>query len=90
MDRGTVYDRELYRLGFETAKEIGVKCQTKTVVAGGNDSGAIHKAAGGVRTMAVSVPCRYLHSPNCVIKESDMLDTARLASALIEKLGALK
>ena len=89
MDRGTIYDRELFKLGFETAKEIGVKCQTKTVVAGGNDSGAIHKAAGGVRTMAVSVPCRYLHSPSCVIKESDLSDTLKLTEALIEKLGKL-
>ena len=89
MDRGTVYDRELYKLGFETAKEIGVKCQTKTVVAGGNDSGAIHKSAGGVRTMAISVPCRYLHSPNGVIKETDLYDTAKLASAMINKLGAM-
>lgn len=89
MDKGTVYDRELYKLGFDTAKEIGVKCQTKTVVAGGNDSGAIHKSAGGVRTIAISVPCRYLHSPNCVIKESDLYDTAKLASAMINKLGAI-
>lgn len=89
MDRGTVYDRELYKLGFDTAREIGVKCQTKTVVAGGNDSGSIHKSKGGVRTMAVSVPCRYLHSPNCVIKESDLYDTAKLAAALINKLGEL-
>lgn len=90
MDRSTLYDRELFKLGFDTAKEIGVKCQTKTVVAGGNDSGAIHKSGGGVRTMAVSVPCRYLHSPNCVIKETDMYDTAKLAAALIGKLGELK
>ena len=89
MDRGTVYDRELYKLGFDTAKKIGVKCQTKTVVAGGNDSGAIHKAVGGVRTIAISVPCRYLHSPNCVIKESDLYDTAKLASTMIEALGAI-
>ena len=27
-------------LGFEKAKEINVPCQTKTLVAGGNDSGA--------------------------------------------------
>lgn len=89
MDRGTIYDRELFALGFKTAKEIGVKCQTKTVVAGGNDSGAIHKAAGGVRTMAVSVPCRYLHSPYCVIKESDLEEALKLSEALIDKLGKL-
>lgn len=89
MDRRTIYDRELYRLGFDTAKEIGIKCQTKTAVAGGNDSGAIHTAAGGIRTTAVSVPCRYLHSPYCVIKESDMYETLKLTEALIEKLGKL-
>ena len=76
-------------MGFDTAREIGVKCQTKTVVAGGNDSGAIHKSVGGVRTMAISVPCRYLHSPNCVIKETDLYDTAKLANAMIGRLGEL-
>ena len=90
MDRSTIYDRELYRLAFDTAKELDIKCQTKSVVAGGNDSGAIHKAAGGVRTVALSLPCRYLHSPSCVIKESDLTDSAKLAEALIGKLGALK
>ena len=90
MDRSTIYDRELYRLAFDTAKELDIKCQTKSVVAGGNDSGAIHKAVGGVRTVAVSLPCRYLHSPSCVIKESDLYGSARLAEALIGKLGALK
>lgn len=90
MDKGTVYDRRLYRLAFETAKEIGVQCQTKTAVAGGNNSGAIHKTAGGVRTTAVSLPCRYLHSPYCVIKESDLYETVKLTKALIEKLGGLE
>lgn len=90
MDRSTIYDRELYRLVFDTAKELDIKCQTKSVVAGGNDGGAIHKAAGGVRTVAVSLPCRYLHSPSCVIKESDLYDAAKLAEALIGRLGALK
>lgn len=90
MDRRTVYDRELYRLAFDTAKEIGVQCQTKTVVAGGNDSGAIHQAAGGVRTTAISLPCRYLHSPYCVIKENDLYETVKLAEAMIEKLGRIE
>ncbi len=90
MDKRTVYNRELYKLAFDTAKEIGVQCQTKTVVAGGNDSGAIHTAAGGVRTAAVSLPCRYLHSPYCVIKESDLYETVKLTEALIEKLGGLE
>lgn len=86
MDKGTIYDKELYRLGFETAKNIGIPCQTKSVVVGSNDSGAIHTSAGGVRTMAVSVPCRYLHSPCCVIKETDLADTEKLVRAVIDSI----
>ena len=69
-------------LGFEKAKEINVPCQTKTLVAGGNDSGAIHSSVGGIRTVALSVPCRYLHSPSCMIKKSDVKSTAELAYAM--------
>lgn len=89
MDRGTIYDKKLFKLAFETADEISVKCQTKTVVAGGNDSGAIHKAVGGIRTLALSLPCRYLHSPACVIKESDLSATRKLAEKMLEKMGDL-
>ncbi len=83
MDRGTVYDRELYSLAFETAKANDIPVQTKTLVAGGNDSGAIHVSMGGVRTCAVSVPCRYLHSPSCVIKMSDFYAVKSLAEKLL-------
>lgn len=83
MDRGTVYDRGLYSLAFETAKNAGIPVQTKTLVAGGNDSGAIHVSAGGVRTCAVSVPCRYLHSPSCVIKMSDFYAVKSLSEKLL-------
>lgn len=89
MDRRTVYDRELYRLAFDTAQRLSIPAQTKTVVAGGNDSGAIHVSCGGVRTCALSVPCRYLHSPSCVIKESDYAATKRLAFAMAEACAEL-
>ena len=89
MDRSTIYDRELYKLGRETADSIGVKNQTKTLVAGGNDSGAIHKAIGGVRTMALSVPTRYLHSPACVMKAEDVEATLAAARAVLPKIAEL-
>lgn len=86
MDRGTVYDRELYRLAFEIAEKNNLPCQTKTLVAGGNDAAAIHKAAGGIKTVAVSVPCRYIHAPSCVAKQADIESTAILAQKLAEAL----
>ncbi len=72
MDNGTLYDRDLYSLAMNTANENNIPVQTKTVIAGGNDSRAISVSRSGVRTCAISVPCRYLHSPSCVIKLSDL------------------
>ena len=71
MDRGTVYPRDLYKLCHQLGAEKGIPVQTKTMVAGGNDARSIHQAAGGIKTIAVSAPSRYLHSPFCVVKESD-------------------
>ena len=89
MDRSTCYDREIYKLCFDTAAENDIPCQTKTMVAGGNDSGAIHISRGGVRTAAISVPCRYLHSPSCTASLSDIEACARLAALMTDKLAVL-
>lgn len=86
MDRHTMYDKELYRLAFETASENGLPCQTKTRVAGGNDAGAIHVSRGGVRTCAVSLPCRYLHSPSCVIKREDFENAYTLTKLMLDRI----
>lgn len=87
MDRGTVYDMELYKKAFEVAKANGIKCQTKTVVAGGNDAAAIHKSGAGVRTMAISVPTRYIHSPSSVAKLEDIESVKALAFLMAQELA---
>ena len=89
MDRGAIYDKELYRLAFERAKENNIPVQTKTVVAGGNDSRSIQVSTGGVRTIALSVPCRYLHSPACMIKKSDVIATNQLMRIMYEELCSI-
>lgn len=86
MDRATIYSKELYNLAFDIAKEINVKCQTKTMIAGGNDAGAIHTSRGGVKTIAVSLPCRYIHSPSSVADVRDIEDTHRLIEELIKRI----
>lgn len=89
MDKATIYDRELYKLAFSAAKQLGIPCQTKTVIAGGNDSGSIHVSRNGVRTAAISLPCRYLHSPSSLIAESDLLYAYDLTCELINKIQEL-
>lgn len=87
MDRGTVYNRKLFDLAFDIAKKNGIKAQTKTMVAGGNNAGAIHLSAGGIKTIALSAPCRYLHSPACVIKYEDAREIQKLAIKLLEEFA---
>lgn len=89
MDRSTVYDKELCRLAFDTAADLNIPCQTKTLIAGGNDSGAIHVSGRGVRTIAVSVPCRYLHSPSCVIETADLENSLILVRELSGRIHQL-
>jgi len=86
MDGATIYDRTLYRMARETADENGIPSQTKTAIAGGNDAGALQRAGQGSAALAVSLPCRYIHSGASVVQQSD-IDAARaLLAALLPKL----
>jgi endoglucanase len=84
MDNRTIYDKELYHLAFDIAT-----CQTKTMIAGGNDAGSIHISGNGVRTIAISVPCRYLHSPSCVIEMTDLESSFKLLKILARRIPEL-
>jgi endoglucanase len=47
----------------------------------------IFKTRAGVAVQALSLPCRYLHSPSCVIMEKDYYATRDLASCLAAELA---
>lgn len=89
MDKGAVYDRGLVRLVLDTAGKHGIPVQVKEGVYGGNESRSIQTARDGVRTVAVSLPCRYLHSPSNVLQAGDITHTRDLLFRLIEAAGAL-
>jgi endoglucanase len=90
MDRGTIYDKNLYELMRKTANENGIKTQTKTLIAGGNDASALNIKNGGMKTIAISIPCRYLHTANCVASISDMDNVEKLVEKMIEKIYGLQ
>ena len=87
MDRRTIYPKDLFDKAFEVAKKHGIKAQVKSLVAGGNNAGVIHKTAGGICTITVSLACRYLHSPSCVLKKEDITESAKLIRALAEEFA---
>lgn len=86
MDRRTIYDKELVKLAFDVAKTKNIKAQYKKAVAGGNDSGAIHKSRNGVRTLAISLACRYLHAPSCVADKDDMESVCALTKEMAKQI----
>ena len=86
MDKGTIYDRELYELALNVAQNNGIKVQVKSLVAGGNDSGAIHTTRGGVKTLAVSLPCRYLHTACGMICADDIWEAQKLVQKLANRI----
>ncbi len=88
MDRSTIYDREYFCLAQEAGKKAGAKVQVKQAVAGGNDAGAIHVSGSGVRTIAVSLPCRYLHSAVGLIAQEDYESVKTTVRSLAEAIAA--
>lgn len=87
MDRGTIYDRELFDIAVSVARENKIPFQVKEGVYGGNESRSVQTAAAGAKVLAVSLPCRYLHSPGCVLAKEDIQPTFELLRGLIGRLG---
>ena len=63
------------------AEEKKIPHQMDVIRAGGTDAGEIHKTRSGVVTGAVSVPCRYTHTPVETVDTRDVEACADLIAA---------
>lgn len=86
MDHSAIYDREFYKIAMRAAEKNRIPLQTKQAVAGGNESGSIQRTREGCKVLALSVPCRYIHSPVSVASLEDIENTGRLALAILNEL----
>ncbi len=84
MDGATSYDREYYKAALNS----GIKAQIKCAVAGGNNAGAIHLSRGGVRTVALSVPCRYIHTAGSTCDICDVYAVRDLTKYMINQIAS--
>lgn len=83
-DRSTIYSRPLREYIYRTAERMGLPVQWKQSVMGGNDAGVIHKTGVGIPTAALSVPCRYLHSPVGIVSKTDISSMYELMSEFLK------
>jgi putative aminopeptidase FrvX len=88
MDKGTIYNRGMYELSAKIAVNADIPHQPKLAVAGGNDAASVHISGEGIKTLAISLPCRYLHTASCVIKYSDAVHSLNLATKLAEQIAS--
>lgn len=82
-DNSIICHPEVKKLLEESAKNINIPYQYEILEYGGNDSGAIHISAGGVPSGAISIPCRYLHSP---VEAASLEDIENIVKLLVEAI----
>jgi endoglucanase len=84
-DRSIIVHPKMARFINRTAADMDIPHQIKTPLYGGTDAGAIHLAGAGVLTGVISIPCRYIHSPNIVMNLKDFDHTVRLVSEVCRR-----
>lgn len=87
IDSASRADAELVRMLAASAERHKIGRQYKAAAAGGNDAGALYLSNGGIKTASVSVPCRYIHSPVCVMNRGDYESCGKLVKAFLNDYG---
>lgn len=85
-DGSALPNRRLVALVRQTAAELNIPLQLDLVQGYGDDSAEIQKSGGGVPTVNLVVPARYMHAHNGVINRRDFDQMVDLVVAMIQKL----
>jgi putative aminopeptidase FrvX len=84
---GANFTRSLWEMMEMQANRNGIPYQRQGVPgASGTDAWAIQITRGGTINGLISVPNRYMHSPNEVVSLSDLTNIGRLIAATIKEL----
>jgi endoglucanase len=63
----------------------GIPHQMEILPAGGTDAGGVQRLHGGIPAITLSVPCRYVHTPNEMVNENDVQATIDLLARYLEE-----
>ena len=87
LSRGAVVNQVVYRLLVEAAERAGMPYQVHaSPSASGTDADAIFTTRSGVATGIVSIPNRYMHSPNQIVSLADVEQAASLIASFVAAL----
>lgn len=85
MDRSVICDNDVKAALYHAAEQENIPVQREIMEFGGTDTGVIQRTAGGVKAGAVSIPTRYIHSPNEMASVDDIKHAAALISAVVRE-----
>ncbi len=83
MDSGMVAHPRLRQTLVHIAESHSIPYQLEVLPIGSTDAAAIQATRGGVISGAVSIPCRYSHTPSEMVDVDDVEDTIRLLQAFL-------
>ena len=87
LSRGSSNHPVVFKRLFEAAEAEGISCSLQAAPrATRTDADGIHLVRMGVPTGLISVPNRYMHSPNEIVSLGDLQKTAELMAAFIRRL----
>jgi endoglucanase len=89
LTRGSANAPLLVEMLIETAEQAKIPYRIQANPSRtATDADAIHNSRAGVATAVISIPNRYMHSPNEMIDLEDALNAARLMAAFVRRLTA--
>jgi endoglucanase len=87
--RGPNINPVVYDLLVKTAQELEISYQVDAAPGGtGTDANVIQLNRAGVATGLISVPLRYMHTPNEIMNLDDIENAARLMAGFCERVNA--
>ncbi len=88
LSRGSAAHNEVFEMLATVAEDEGLSYTIQaSPKATRTDADGIHLTRRGVPTGLLSVPNRYMHSPNEVVSVEDLFNTAKLIAAFVRRLG---
>ena len=86
MDRSVICHSQVRDTLIETSAKNNIPYQLEILTAGGTDAGAVHVSGTGIKTGAISIPTRYIHSPSEMICKSDLNACIELLKEYIKSM----
>ena len=85
MDSSLICHPKLVEHFREIAEREGISHQMEILPQGGTDAGGIQRLHGGIPSVTLSIPCRYVHTPNEMVSASDVQSCIDLLTCYLKE-----